>query len=174
MTIFPSGNIRFCDFSGGCYGDIINPTICGLSHYISYTYHKDYIGIRYIHTYPNGQKKVKKEMTTNEDKKYKGWTNYETWLVNLWLSNDQYDELMIDMAKHSKGVYSLMEKIKDLIEELNPLKDNADVFSDLLNDAISECNFYEIAEHYYNDNFYEIAEHYNEIEDSLCNFIEVN
>ena len=113
-------------------------------------------------------------MTTNEDKKYKGWTNYETWLVNLWLSNDQYDELMIDMAKHSKGVYSLMEKIKDLIEELNPLKDNADVFSDLLNDAISECNFYEIAEHYYNDNFYEIAEHYNEIEDSLCNFIEVN
>ena len=153
MTIFPSGNIRFCDFSRGCYGDIINPTICGLSHYISYTYHKDYIGIRYIHTYPNGQKKVKKEMTTNEDKKYNGWTNYETWIVNLWLSNDQgTDELMIDMAKHSKDVYSLMEEIKDLIEELNPLKDNADLFSDLLNGAISECNFYEIAEHYYNDN----------------------
>ena len=92
-------------------------------------------------------------MTTNEDKKYNGWTNYETWLVNLWLSNDQGTEEMInDMAKHSKDVYSLMEEIKDLIEELNPLKDNADLFSDLLNGAISECNFYEIAEHYYNDN----------------------
>ena len=87
------------------------------------------------------------------EQEYNGWTNYETWLVNLWLSNDQGTEEMInDMAKHSKDVYSLMEEIKDLIEELNPLKDNADLFSDLLNGAISECNFYEIAEHYYNDN----------------------
>ena len=85
--------------------------------------------------------------------KYNGWTNYETWLVNLWLSNDQgTEEMMNDMAKHSKDVYSLMNEIKNFIEELNPLKDNADLFSDLLNGALSECNFYEIAEHYYNDN----------------------
>ena len=24
-----------------------------------------------------------------EDKKYNGWTNYETWLVNLWIDNDE-------------------------------------------------------------------------------------
>lgn len=24
-----------------------------------------------------------------EDKRYNGWVNYETWLVNLWIDNDQ-------------------------------------------------------------------------------------
>lgn len=25
----------------------------------------------------------------SNDKTYNGWTNYETWLVNLWIQNDQ-------------------------------------------------------------------------------------
>ena len=24
-----------------------------------------------------------------EEKRYNGWTNYETWAVNLWIDNDQ-------------------------------------------------------------------------------------
>lgn len=29
-------------------------------------------------------------MTTNGDTQtYEGWTNYETWLVNLWIENDE-------------------------------------------------------------------------------------
>ena len=32
--------------------------------------------------------------------KYNGWTNYETWNVNLWLNNDQgtYD-FIVELAK---------------------------------------------------------------------------
>jgi len=25
----------------------------------------------------------------SDDKRYNGWTNYETWVVNLWLANEE-------------------------------------------------------------------------------------
>ena len=35
-------------------------------------------------------------MTTNDERGYKGWPNYETWAVNLWLTNEPhtYERLM--------------------------------------------------------------------------------
>jgi len=102
-------------------------------------------------------------MTTTTDKTYNGWTNYETWNVKLWIDNDEGsynywrettkevvddatgasidDELDMDSAK-----YRLSSMIKDFVEENNPLADNADMYTDLLGAAISEVNWYEIAE----------------------------
>jgi hypothetical protein len=101
--------------------------------------------------------------------KYNGWTNYETWCVNLWMSNDQgSDEHFREMAQevydHSKSdidkVFSQEEnatltfrdQLKEEFEEQqSQLVGVTGVFSDLLGAALSEVNWYEIAKHYIED-----------------------
>lgn len=99
-----------------------------------------------------------------EQKEYNGWHNYETWLVNLWLTNDScsYD-YWVEVTNESENIHELSERIKDEIEEFNPLNDKADLYADLMSAAISEVNFYEIAESFWDD-FKEIEE--EEEEDS--------
>ena len=96
-------------------------------------------------------------MTTNtEEKGYNGWKNYETWLVALWINNDQgTQETVLDMARECSGNeherYDLSHQLKDWIEEMNPLNENADLFADLLNAALSEVDWYEIAKNFLHD-----------------------
>ena len=78
----------------------------------------------------------------SEDKTYNGWTNYETWLVNLWLGGYLQQEL-------EDGNEITAAHIKDTIN--NMLADTPELwgmFSDLLNSAISNIDCYEIAAHY--------------------------
>ena len=81
------------------------------------------------------------------EKGYNGWTNYETWAVNLWIDNDGMDE---EVRERVSGLdeYRAGKAIQEMIEELNPLADEASMFSDLLSGALSEVNWQEIAEHY--------------------------
>ena len=97
------------------------------------------------------------------DQEYEGWKNYETWCVALWINNDQgTQETVLDMAracKGNKGIvasvnqshYDLSHQLKDWIEEQNPLADSASMFSDLLNAALSEVDWYELAESFLQD-----------------------
>jgi hypothetical protein len=103
----------------------------------------------------------------NEDKKYNGWTNYETWVVNLWMSNDQgSDEYYRELAQET---YNRADSEKSFTRDEVAIRNLADtlegefderqselvgvtgVFADLLNAAISEVNWHEIAEHYIAD-----------------------
>jgi len=73
---------------------------------------------------------------------YNGWTNKETWLVNLWLG-DYFQQELAD------GYEITSAHIKDTIN--NMLADSPELwglFSDLLNCAVGEINCYEIAAHY--------------------------
>lgn len=89
---------------------------------------------------------------------YNGWRNYETWAVALWIDNEQGSytyarERATEALEDADGdkqeaVSSLAEILKDEHEEANPLGDQASVYTDLLNAALSEVYWREIAENY--------------------------
>lgn len=83
--------------------------------------------------------------------KYNGWHNYETWVVNLWIgdnSDDLVEELITAPDGSPSDIYELSKRLRDYVEDMSPLADDASMFSDLLGGALSDCNWYEIAEHW--------------------------
>ena len=106
------------------------------------------------------------------DKTYNGWTNYETWVVNLWMDNNEgsYDywrEIAEDIyhnqaeeqkhfSKMDDAVVILADRLKNDHEEakdeiLENMKLNASLWADLLGAALAETNWREIAEHLLED-----------------------
>lgn len=71
--------------------------------------------------------------------KYNGWTNHETWTVNLWLANNGY-------TPAADNIRQTADEIKEFVNEFNPLANNASLYSDLLTTALQEVNWREIAE----------------------------
>lgn len=108
-------------------------------------------------------------MTKNE---YNGWFNYETWAVSLWIDNEEgsynhWRDRAREIVEESKdrpsanarltgrepftaqerAAFALADELKEHFEENNPLADSG-VYTDLLNAALSEVNWHEIAKHY--------------------------
>ncbi len=94
-------------------------------------------------------------MTKNE---YNGWTNYETWVVNLWLDNDEGSQrywaeeasqalenatASEHSSKEEEAIFALSNQLKEQHEE--GLPELQGFASDLLNAAMSEVNWHEIA-----------------------------
>ena len=95
-------------------------------------------------------------MTT--DTKYNGWTNYETWLVNLWLDNDGTSEMLRELAadtyetKADFDAYQFGKIIREQVEELYAEQiPAAGMLADLVNAAFSSVDWDEIASHYEDD-----------------------
>lgn len=100
------------------------------------------------------------------EKEYNGWTNYETWAVALWIDNERAShECWREAAAEARqeaptcrqvaeGIWSaenaarflLADWLKEDITEAAPLTE-ASVYSDLLNAALAEVNWQEIADH---------------------------
>ncbi len=98
------------------------------------------------------------------DKEYNGWFNYETWNVALWMDNDSgsyefWKERTIEAWENAKenrryptqtrleaAACELADAIKQEHEENTP--ETTGVYADLLNAALSEVDWYEIAEHW--------------------------
>lgn len=99
---------------------------------------------------------------TNEQT-YNGWTNYETWLVNLWLDNVEGSyrywtqaarDAVHDCDGHrEKAINTLADMLKEEHEEgaaavIDRSRLNSLVWADLLNSALSEVDWHDIAEHW--------------------------
>lgn len=110
-------------------------------------------------------------MSTDKDTRYNGWTNYETWAVALWLDNEQgsynhwreraqeaYNEAeagkhYASQTREDAAKIALCDELKQWHEdycEESGIDDKlgGTVFADLMNAALGEVNWYEIAEHY--------------------------
>jgi hypothetical protein len=79
---------------------------------------------------------------------YNGWTNYETWLVNLWLTNEPYS---YDMLQHIiEAFHTLSEQASELelciTSDDNYLGGESSLWSDLLHSVIARVDWREIVE----------------------------
>jgi hypothetical protein len=101
------------------------------------------------------------------DNTYNGWTNYETWAVAIWLDSDQSSDLhwteqtrrhqersrncpqVLDgtWTAEAAAKYNLADQLKEEISGNTPDTIQG-VYTDLLNAALTEVNWDEIAAHY--------------------------
>jgi hypothetical protein len=83
---------------------------------------------------------------------YNGWTNYETWVANLWLDQEDtyWNEQALQILSEEKNdkedaAYTLMYVLKGHYEEFMPVIEG--MYADLLGAGLSRINWYEIAKH---------------------------
>lgn len=86
-----------------------------------------------------------------EHKEYNGYTNYETWLVNLRIVNDQGEQgYWIEQTEDADDVQELERQFQNYYEdEVRPELNG--MFNDLMQSALAEVNWQEIAENYWEE-----------------------
>ena len=82
---------------------------------------------------------------------YSGWANYETWCVNLWLTNEpDTEEQLRMMAQTITGVHHRADCLKQYVSDMAPIE-GATMFVDLLQAALDNVNWREIIENHEHD-----------------------
>ena len=100
----------------------------------------------------------------SDEKRYQGWTNYETWCVNLWIDNEResYERWRAEArsvlrraptmeqvtqwnwSKQQAAREALALAIREAVEDAAPALSG--VYGDLLTSALSEVNWSEVAD----------------------------
>lgn len=74
---------------------------------------------------------------------YNGWTNYNTWLVNLWLYNDGIYETI---ETRTTDAYQMGQIIRQYLEEVQP--ETTGLWADMINAAMRDVNWKELGASY--------------------------
>lgn len=78
---------------------------------------------------------------------YNGWTNKETWLVNIWYM-DAIPEYFAEMDQYEVDHSELEDAVTYICEESEALSSlPVGLLSDFIRDAWSEVNWHELADH---------------------------
>jgi hypothetical protein len=79
---------------------------------------------------------------------YNGFKNRETWLISLWLNNDQDSyELLSNVLGLSTSSTRKSEKLHNLVEDqMYDLELEASLWSDLLSTALAKVDWLEVIE----------------------------
>jgi hypothetical protein len=97
------------------------------------------------------------------DQSYNGWSNYETWCVNLWLTNeegsdsycrelaqqcieDAFDEDNDDATIQDAATQAMAGQLESYHDEFMP--EVSGVFKDLLMASLGAVNWHEIASNF--------------------------
>ena len=93
---------------------------------------------------------------------YNGWKNYETWNVALWLDNggagEQFRDQALGMMQANDGDKDEVERqLADMLQEHHEeaMPEVSGCFADILNAAMRDVDWHEIAAHYIDDCGYE-------------------
>lgn len=78
-----------------------------------------------------------------------GWTNHATWLVNLWLSEYGYEPSELSGLSRYDAVQALKHTVDNILE--NEYPNATGLAEDLIQSALSDVNWYELADHYIED-----------------------
>lgn len=100
----------------------------------------------------------------SEDQKYNGWSNYPTWCVNLWFQNEEglynlaqemAEQAFADaeateyLTREEAASIELADVIKHWVEEqAGAVLPDASMLSDLMQFAIDEADYREIADNW--------------------------
>jgi hypothetical protein len=79
---------------------------------------------------------------------YKGFKNYSTWLVNLWLTKEEntYNQLRVLAADAGNEIQAFAKEIEALVTDFNnPLSGHNSLYTDILQEAFDEIDWQEIA-----------------------------
>ena len=88
--------------------------------------------------------------------KYNGWTNYETWNFNLWITNTEGDyRHALQLTKDSINKYELSKDLEEWAEDMADDVVGSDsgggFITDMVNSSVKSVNFYEVAEHLWDE-----------------------
>jgi len=81
--------------------------------------------------------------------KYNGWTNYETWLVGLWYG-DSYNEYFLEQFREGELLQRVnADQLRDYVVEgfMDDQTPENGLVTDLVNNAMSQVNWRELADH---------------------------
>jgi len=87
---------------------------------------------------------------------YNGWTNYETWLTNLWFENFEFTDQIKDGVFDDMDNDDIRDYVSDYIEQY--VSDSVDesinsngFIQDLVTSSLGDVDWRDIADHYVDD-----------------------